>query len=335
MRTYILRRLMSMALVWVGVTILTFIIANVVPSDPVALRLGPKATAESIAQMRHQYGLDLPMPVQYLRYLAGLTRGDLGDSIWSNRPVIQDLADYLPATLELGLSAFILTILFGIPFGIWAATSGLPWLDRSIQLLATMGLAIPLFWFGMLLQLLFYRQWGVLPMDSRIDLTLGAPVHLTGLLVLDSLLRCDLPRFLNALKHLVLPAITLSLPAIGAVARMTRAAVLETLSQDYVRMARAKGLTAQRVIWKHVLANALLPVVTLLGNTVNSLVAGAFVVEVIFNWPGIGWYATKVILASDYGAIVSITLMVAIFCTTVNLVVDMLYGLLDPRIQLA
>jgi peptide/nickel transport system permease protein len=275
------------------------------------------------------------MPLQYLRYLEGLTRGDLGDSIWSNRPVAQDLADYLPATLELGIIAFVLAIVLGIPAGIWAATSGYPWLDRLIQLLATVGLAMPLFWFGMLLQLLFYRQLGVLPMDSRIDLALGAPDRLTGLYTLDSLLRGDLPRLASALKHLLLPAVTLSLPAVGAVARMTRAAVLDTLSQDYVRMARAKGLTAQQVIWKHVLRNALLPVVTLLGNTVNSLVAGAFVVEVIFNWPGIGWYATKVILASDYGAIVSITLMVAIFCTTVNLVVDLLYSTLDPRIQLA
>ncbi len=334
MRAFLVRRLFSILLVWIGVTILTFIVANVVPSDPVAMRLGPKASPETIEKMRHEFGLDLPLHQQYLAYMKGLLKGDLGTSVWSGRPVLRDLQDYLPATIELGLNALFLTIIVGIPLGLWASTTHQTWLDRLIQFFATFGLAVPLFWFGMVLQLFFYLRLGALPLDSRIDLQLGAPEHLTGLYVLDSLLKGDYVRLGNSLKHLILPVITLSLPSIGATARMTRASMLEVLNSDYIRTARAKGMSEHRVIRRHALRNALLPVVTLLGNTVNVLLAGTFVVEVIFNWPGIGWYATKVILASDYIAVISITLIIAIICTTVNLFVDILYHILDPRIQL-
>jgi peptide/nickel transport system permease protein len=334
MRAFLLRRLAGMLLVWVGVTILTFFIANVVPSDPVALRLGPKASPEIIEKMRHEFGLDLPLHQQYLNFLKGLLKGDLGNSIWSGRPVLRDLQDYLPATLELGLTAFLVTIIVGISLGLWASTTHQMWLDHLIQLFATFGLAVPLFWLGMVLQILFYLRLGALPLDSRIDLQLGPPEHLTGLYIVDSLLQGDFIRLTNSLKHLILPVVTLSLPSIGATARMTRASMLEVLSSDYIRTARSKGASNRRVFWRHALQNALIPVVTLLGNTANALLAGTFVVEVIFNWPGIGWYATKVILASDYVAVISITLVIAVICTTINLIVDIFYRILDPRIQL-
>lgn len=333
MGVFLTRRFFSMILVWVGVTILTFLIANVVPSDPVALRLGPKATPESVAFWRHEYGLDLPLPQQYINYLGGLLRGDLGESIWSGRAVIKDLADYLPATLELALIALIFTIGLGIPLGVlsagWAGGVG----DRLIQTFATVGLALPLFWLGLVLQLFFYRDWGVLPLDSRIDLVLGPPAKVTGLYILDSLIKGDWQRFGDSLKHMLLPAVTLSLPLLSGVARMMRASMLETRSQEYIRTAYAKGGTVRYVTWKHIFRNALLPVTTTLGNMVNTLLAGVFVVEVIFNWPGLGWYATRVILASDYLAVVSITLVIAILSTSVNLLVDILYSQLDPRIQ--
>ncbi len=324
-----------MLLVWLGVTILTFVIANVVPRDPVALRLGPRATAASVAYWRHEYGLDRPLPEQYLRFLTSLTRGDLGTSVWSGRPITRDLQDYLPATLELSFVTIVISIFIGLPLGVWAAAHQNGLLDTLVQGLANLGLALPLFWVGLLLQYWLYRQWNILPLDSRIDIALGAPVHQSGFYLIDSLLAKDWTRFASSLRHIVLPATALSLPAIGALARMTRASIIETVSQDFVRAARAKGVAETRLMWRHVLHNALIPVVTVLGNTFNAMLAGVFVVEAIFNWPGLGWYAARVILASDYGAIVSITLVIAVLCTLVNLVVDLLYQWLDPRIQLA
>ena len=332
--TFVLRRFFTLILVWIGVTILVFFIANVVPSDPVALRLGPKASPEAIAFWRHAYGLDLPLPQQYIRYMNGLFHGDLGTSIWSGRPILSDLIDYLPATLELALTALFLAISVGIPLGIWAGNNPGGQVDRGVQIFASFGLALPLFWLALVFQLFFYRNLGWLPLDSRIDLVLGPPQRITGFYLIDSLLTGDLPRFGDSLRHLIMPAVVLSLPSIGAVARMTRASILDVLTQDYVRAARAKGVSQRAVLWKHVLSNALLPVVTLLGNAFNGLLAGVFVVEVIFNWPGLGWYATRVILASDYGSIVSITLVIAVMATSVNLGVDILYHRLDPRIQL-
>lgn len=334
MRNFLIRRFFAMILVWFGVTLLTFFIANYVPRDPVALRLGPKATPDAIAYWRHQYGLDLPLPEQYLHFLNGVLHGDLGVSIWSGRPVLKDLEDYFPASMELALVTFVLAVVLGIPLGLLAVRSPDGFLDRLIQVLANFGLAVPLFWIGLVFQILFYRRLGILPLDGRIDLLMGAPHPLTGFYILDSLLYGDLPRLGNSLKHILLPAVTLSLPAVGGVARMTRASLLEVFTQDYVRAARAKGVPGGLLLRRHVLRNALLPVVTTLGNIFNSLLAGVFVVEVVFNWPGLGWYATKVILASDYGAIVSITLVIAVLATIVNLVVDILYAWLDPRIQL-
>jgi peptide/nickel transport system permease protein len=334
MSTFLIRRLFSMVFVWIGVTLLTFLIANVVPADPVAMRLGPKANPASIEKMRREMGLDRPLPEQYVRYLGGLLRGDLGTSIWSGRPITRDLGDYLPASLELATSALLLAIFIGIPLGLWAATHPNRFPDRLVQSLSAAGLAVPLFLFGMLLQLLFYRQLGWLPLDSRINLIYGPPHHITGLYILDSLLRLDFYRLGSSFLHLLLPTITLSLPATGAIARMMRASTIEVLGQEYVRAARARGIPHKLLLWRHVVTNALLPVVTLIGNTFNALLAGTFVVEVVFDWPGLGWYATKVIRALDYGSIVSITLVIAVLCTTINLIVDLLYRKLDPRIQM-
>jgi peptide/nickel transport system permease protein len=284
--------------------------------------------------MRREMGLDRPLPEQYLRYLGGLLRGDLGTSIWSGRPITRDLGDYLPATLELATSALLFSIITGIPLGLWAATHSNRFPDRLVQALSATGLALPLFLFGMLLQLLFYRQLGWLPLDSRIDLIYGTPQRVTGLYILDSLLRLDFYHLGSSFTHLLMPAFTLSLPAVGVIARMMRASTIEVLNQEYLRAARARGIPRNLLLWRHVVANALLPVVTLIGNTFNALLAGTFVVEVVFDWPGLGWYATKVIRALDYGSIVSVTLVVAVLCTTVNLIVDLLYQKLDPRIQL-
>jgi peptide/nickel transport system permease protein len=333
MRAFLIRRLFTIILVWLGVTLLTFIIANVIPSDPVALRLGPKASPESIAFWRHEYGLDQPLPNQFINYIRNLLKGDLGVSIFSGREIGKDLGIYLPASIELALAAILVTVMAGIPLGVFAAQKRGGTLDRFVMGLSSFGLAVPLFWLGLVLQLIFYRELNLLPLDSRITLYIGAPEHITGLYVLDSLLNLDFERLGSALLHLILPTVTLSLFTLGGVARMVRASTLENLSADYARMARAKGASERRVFWRHVVRNSLLPTVTVLGNTFNALLAGVFVVEVVFNWPGIGWYATKSILAADYAAIMGITLIIAMISTTLNLLVDLLYGALDPRIQ--
>jgi len=333
MRAFLIRRIFTIILVWLGVILLTFIITNVIPSDPVALRLGPKASPDAIAYWRHAYGLDQPLPKQFIDYVGNLLQADLGVSIFSGRQISQDITTYLPATLELALSAILVTILIGIPLGVQAARNKGGGLDRFVMGLSSFGLAVPLFWLGLVLQLLFYRQLDLLPLDSRINLFLGGPEHITGLYVLDSLLTLDIQRLSSSLAHLILPTVTLSLFTLGGVARMVRASTLENLSADYTRMARAKGATETRIFWGHVVRNSLLPTVTVLGNTFNALLAGVFVVEVVFNWQGIGWYATKSILSADYTAIMGVTLIIAIISTTLNLLVDILYGVLDPRIQ--
>lgn len=335
MRAYLIRRFMSILVVWLGVTILTFLIANVVPVDPVALRLGPKANPESIAFWRHEYGLDQSLPVQYIQFIKGVLHLDLGTSIWSGRPILDDLKDYLPATLELAFISMLASFLIGIPLGVYAANTKSKVMDGFVQLFSTSGTALPLFWVGLVFQLFFYRALDILPFDSRIDLILGPPARITGMYILDSLLMADWPRLGSSLIHMILPAVTLGLPVVGGVIRMTRGSVLEVRKMDFIRTARAKGLPWRLILNKHILRNAMLPVVTLVGNQFNALLAGTFVVEAIFNWPGLGWYATRVILASDYMAVVSITLVVAVLCTLVNLIVDLLYGVLDPRIQQA
>ncbi len=333
MRTFLTRRIFSIFLVWLGVILLTFLITNVIPSDPVALRLGPKASPEAIAFWRHAYGLDQPLPKQFIDYIGNLLQGDLGVSIFSGRQISQDITTYLPATLELALSSILVTILIGIPLGVQAARRKGGLFDRFVMGLSSFGLAVPLFWLGLVLQLLFYRQLDLLPLDSRINIYLGAPEHLTGLYVLDSLLTLDMQRLGSSLSHLILPTLTLSMFTLGGVARMVRASTLENLGADYARMARAKGASEGRIFWVHVVRNSLLPTVTVLGNTFNALLAGVFVVEVVFNWQGIGWYATKSILSADYTAIMGVTLIIAIISTMLNLLVDILYGALDPRIQ--
>jgi peptide/nickel transport system permease protein len=323
-----------MILVWVGVATLTFFIANIIPSDPVRLILGPKANPAAVAKVRHEYGLDQPLPLQFLNYVERLLKGDLGQSIRTNQPVINDLKEFFPATLELTLTSAILIILFAIPLGVLAAMHVGSFFDRICDLAASSFMGFPIFWSALILQLIFYRFLGILPLDSRIDLLLGAPHHITGLFTLDSLLTGDWVRLFSSLKHIILPSVALSISAFAEIFRQVRANVLETMKSDFVRTARAKGLPARLVTTRHVLRNSLLPVVTMFGLLLSDLLSGAFIIEYIFNWPGIGMYGLESVMGVDYSAIVSVTLLVALICTVINLLVDLTYKLLDPRIQL-
>ncbi|HZS89278.1 MAG TPA: ABC transporter permease [Chloroflexota bacterium] len=334
MTVFLVRRLGFLLFVVFGVSIITFVISHLVPADPVGLVAGKEASPAKLALIRHTYGLDQPLPVQYVAYMGHLLRGDLGLSTFSRRPVLDDFLDYFPATVELTLFSMLLCVGVGLPLGVYSGLQPRGWLDHLTRIISVAGTAMPLFWFGLLLQLFFYGQLGWLPEAGRLGLMQAAPRRITGLFTLDSLLTLNLPALGDSLKHLVLPSITLAISSLALVVRVTRASVLDVVSQDYVRTARAKGVPRRALIRRHILRNALIPTTTLLGLQVGNLLSGAFLVEVVFSWPGIGLYSTNTIRNFDYQAIMSITIIVAVIYSLVNTVIDLVYTQLDPRIEL-
>lgn len=333
MTRFIIRRLAGLIFVLLGVSTMTFILAQLVPVDPAANALGQNARPEQIAAYREKLGLDQPLIEQYFSYLRRLSSGDLGESIRTRRSVLLDLRDYLPATLELSLAALLISLLVGIPLGMWAAINRNHWNDAFARVLALMGGSLPVFYVGLLLLGLFYRQLQWLPGPGRLDSTLTPPNEITGLFTVDALLSGNWPVFQNSLAHLVLPAITLGAFSTAVLVRMTRSAMLEVLAQDYVRTANAKGLGYRTVVWRHVLKNALAPVLTTVGITFGSLLSGAVLTETIFNWPGLGRYATTSVTSLDFPAVMGVTLVAAFIYPLVNTLVDIGYQIIDPRVQ--
>ncbi len=333
MLTFLARRLVFLVVVVVGVSLLTFVISHLVPADPVHLLLGHTATQQQIDQLRHDLGLDQPVPVQYLIYMGHLLHGNFGQSTFSHRAIIDDFGDYFPATVELTIYALALCILFGLPLGILSALLKDRWLDHLTRILSIAGVALPLFWLGLVLQVLFYGRLHLLPAEQRLDINLLPPRRITGMYTLDSLLTGNWQTLGNSLQHIILPAATLAFASLATMTRVTRTSMLEALGQDFIRTARAKGLRQRLVIYRHALRNALIPTVTLMGLQVGNLLGGAFLVEIVFSWPGIGFYSVQAIRAFDYSAIMGVTIIVAIAYTLINLLVDLLYGLLDPRIS--
>jgi len=330
---YILRRLALLPLLLLGVSLLLFVITHLIPADPAKLIAGPHAGPEQIAEVRRVFGLERPLPQQYLVFLAGLARGDLGTSIQTNRAVAADLREYFPATFELTATAMVATILIGVPLGVVAAIRRGGLIDLTAQLLSLSGLSFPIFFFGLLMQLLFSRWLGWLPLGGRIGSDVTAPAGPTGLYVLDALAAGDVAALASALQYLVLPALTLTLAVLALVVRMTRSSMLEVLSQDFIRTARAKGLVSRTVYLRHGLRNALIPVVTVMGLFSGGLLGGVFLVELIFAWPGVGLYSVDAILALDYPAIMGTALLVTVVYILVSLLVDVAYAFLDPRIR--
>jgi peptide/nickel transport system permease protein len=279
------------------------------------------------------YGLDRPVVEQYWVYIGGLFRGDLGMSLTTRRPVADDLRQYLPATIELTTAAMLLVIGLGLPTGLLAAIRrGRP-LDHLIRVSTVAGVSMPIFWFGIVLQIVFYRNLQLLPIGGRLGIIDIEPPRVTGAYVIDTLLAGDFATFLSALVHLILPAATLAAGSIAVVTRMMRASAIELLDADHVRQARAKGLVERIVLGRHVFRNALIPTTTVIGLQVGTLLAGNVLTEVVFNWPGIGLYAVNAIRYLDYSAIMGVTLTVSIIYVFVNLLVDIAYVLLDPRIS--
>lgn len=327
------RRLLFLALVVFGVTLITFAISHMIPGDPARLLAGDRASDELVAQMREKLGLDQPLYVQYGRYMLGLVQGDLGVSIRTGRPVAEDIAAYFPATLELVIVALGVSVLVGVPLGVASAVWRNGWIDQLARTAAAIGISTPAFWLGLLLLVLFYGQLGWFPGGGRLSTGLDAPARITGMYVLDALLTGNLAVVQSALWHLVLPALCLGFVHVGVVARQIRSAMLDQLSEDYIRTARAAGLSKRRVILGHALPNAAIPSVTVLGLAFGDLLYGAVLTETIFAWPGMGAYVVNSIQSLDFPAVMGFTVVVSMAYVLVNLAVDLAYMLLDPRIK--
>lgn len=335
MLRYLITRLLGAALMAVLATLVVFLIANTVPGDPVLAQLGDMAASnpQTVAEWRAKWGLDLPLWQRYGIFLQGLLHGDLGVSIASQRPVLDDIVQYAPATIELATIAFILALSLGIPLGIAAAVRRDSWVDATARAVSLVGVSSPTFWLAFIMLAVFYGGLQIAPGPGRLDPIAFPPDNVTGLFLVDSLLAGDWETFRDAAAHLVLPSIVLAAATIGLITRTTRAAMLETMQQDYVRVSRAKGLKERFIIFRHILPNALIPVVTLGGLAYANLLAGAVMTETVFSWPGLGRYTFRSAAALDFPAIMGITLVVSISYLLVNLLVDLSYALLDPRVR--
>ena len=334
---FILRRLITSIFVLLGVSVITFFIARVVPTDAAALYIGPKARPEDIERVRIQLGLDKPLPVQYGIYMSELLHGDLGNSISTKRPITQELADRIPATMELLLMGMIFAVLFGVPLGVLSARWNGKLPDIFIRLLSIVGVSMPAFFLGLILQIVFFRNLDLLPLAGRLDsdMRFVSPVtDITGFILLDSFLTQNWVALKDAFLHIILPAITLAAYPIGLIARMTRAAMLEVLEQDYIRTARAYGIKERVITYLYALKNAVSPTLTVIGLTFAFALTGTFFVEIIFNWPGLGLFTTRSLLNLDYPAIMGMTLLGAGGYVLINLIVDILQAWIDPRISL-
>jgi peptide/nickel transport system permease protein len=330
---FIFRRLAGLVLVLVGVSIITFALSQLVPIDPAASALGQNAREEQIAAYRKELGLDRPAVLQYFSYVGRVLQGDLGKSIRTRRPVADDLRDFLPATIELSIAAMIVAMILGIALGIIAAIRRNSLADAVARAFALVGGSLPIFFVGLLVLALFYSKLRWLPGPGRLDAVLTPPPRVTGMYTIDSLLVGNWALFKNSFSHLVLPAVTLGYFSTAVLLRMTRSSMLEVLGQDYVRTAQAKGLRDRVVILRHALKNAMIPVLTTIGIVFGSLLSGAVLTETIFGWPGLGRYATTSVTSLDLPAVMGVTLVAAVIYPVVNMLVDIGYHVLDPRIR--
>jgi peptide/nickel transport system permease protein len=331
----VVRRLLFLILVLFGLSLITFSLSRIIPGDPARLVAGPRASPESVQKIRDRYHLDDPLITQYLNYMRGIVTLDFGDSTSSRRPVSDDLRQYLPATIELTLYAFLLSVAIGLPLGVISAVKPNSIWDGIGRIISITGLAMPAFWLALMMQFLFFAKLGWLPDGQRLPTQTAPPPQITSLYTIDSLLHGDLGLFWTSVQHLIMPAIVLGYGSVAITTRMVRGGMLEVLSQDYVRTARAKGLAERVVIIKHALKNAMLPTLTVLGLEIGLLLGGAVLVEIVFSWPGIGRYAVDGINRFDYNAIMGTTLLIAFIYVMVNLIVDVLYVIVDPRISYA
>lgn len=333
---YLLRRVLLSVLVIVGVLLVTFTVSRVIPGDPARLYVGTRAGVEALNEVRQQLGLDDPLPQQFVRYIWSSARGDFGYSYRTKRPILEDLKVRLPATMELVLVAMILAIAVGVPTGVLAAANYGRRLDRFVRVLSIAGVSLPAFWLALLLQLVFFLWLGWLPLGGRLSQSLffTAPIaNITGFGLVDSLIAGNWVAFRDSVWHIILPAVVLATFPIGLVVRMTRASMLEVLSETYVAAARAAGLGEREILFKFALKNAIIPTLTVMGLVFAFSITGAVLVEIIFLWPGVGSYMLEAILNNDVPVLFAVTLIVTMIYILVNLLVDLLQAALDPRIR--
>lgn len=317
----------------IGIIIVTFLLTRALPGDPAVYFAGPAADAQSIADVRAALGLDKSLPDQFWLYLGDLTRGDLGTSISTGRPVLEELATRLPASLELTLVALVFAIGVALPLGILAATRPNSWIDHLCRVVVTMGVSLPVFFTGLFLIYVFYYIVDLAPSPlGRLDIYFIAPDHATGFYLIDSLLMGDLETFGASLAQIILPAITMGVFVLAPLARMTRASMLQALGSDYIRTAQASGLPRRKVLFSYAFRNALLPILTTLGMVFSFMLGANVLVEKVFAWPGIGSYAVNALIVSDFAAVQGFVLSMAILFVLINLAIDMLYTAVDPRI---
>ena len=330
---FVLRRIGMVIPTFIGITILAFALIHLIPGDPIEVMMGERGVDPAMhAEAMKRLGLDQPLPLQYLTYVGHALKGDLGTSIITNTSVMGEFLARFPATVELSICAMIFALVVGLPAGVAAALKRGTVVDHSVMGTALTGYSMPIFWWGLILIMFFSAKLGWTPVSGRIAVEYDIP-HVTGFMLIDSLFSTDEGAFTSALSHLILPTIVLGTIPLAVIARMTRSAMLEVLSEDYIRTARAKGLGVKRVIGLHALRNALIPVVTVIGLQVGTLLGGAILTETVFAWPGVGKWLVEAINRRDYPTLQGGVLLVATLVIVVNLLVDLAYGLLDPRIR--
>jgi peptide/nickel transport system permease protein len=331
----ILKRLMMAIPSLIGVVIVTFLLTRALPGDPAAYFAGPAATKEAVEQVRVQLGLDKPLYIQFGLYVRDLARGDLGNSLTTGQPVGQEIKNRLPASAELTLLGLIVSMLIAVPLGILAATRPNSFIDHYGRVISTAGVSLPVFFTGLILVYVFYYLLGWAPAPlGRLDVFSSAPPNISGFYLIDSLLAGNGELFMASLKQLILPALTLGIFSLAPIARMTRASMLAVLSSDFVRTARASGLTPFTVIVTYAFRNAMIPVITTLGMVFSFLLGANVLVEKVFAWPGIGSFAVEALIASDFAPLQGFVLTMAVMYVALNLVIDILYGLIDPRVRI-
>ena len=335
MLTMIGKRLMFAIPSLIGVVIVTFLLTRVLPGDTASYFAGPAATPAAIAEIRQKLGLDLPLPVQFWNYIADLVRGNLGISLTTGQPVVKEIASRLPASAELTLCGLVLALAIALPLGVLAALRQGSWIDHLCRIVATAGVSLPVFFTGLLFVYAFYFLLGWAPAPlGRLDVFSSAPPDVTGFYLVDSLIARDFATFRAALAQIALPAITLAVFSLAPIARITRASMLSVLGSEFIRTARAAGLEPSTVVIRYALRNALLPIVTTLGMVFSFLLGANVLVEKVFAWPGIGSYAVEALIASDYAPVQGFVLAMAILYVFLNLCIDLLYGVIDPRVRI-
>jgi peptide/nickel transport system permease protein len=322
-----------MVITILGLSVIVFVVSRVAPGDPAKLAAGPDATEEMVEVIRKEFGLDQPLVIQYFKYMKGLIQGDFGRSIRTRHLVWDDIKMYLPATFELVFTSIAFAIFFGILFGILSSVYRDSWIDHILRFLTVTGVAIPMFWLGIMLQLLLAAKFHFLPLGGRLDTMVNPPTLLTRFFLIDSLITGNWLVFKNAFVHILLPAFVLSFPALASITRINRAEMLEVLHKDFVLNEKAQGISDRLIIFKYALKNALIPTLTMIGLRYGWMLGGTILVETVFNWPGIGNYAVGAALYSDFQPIMGVTIILGLNFMIANLLVDIGYGFLDPRVR--